>query len=66
MDQVREVLRYHHYGRKTELAYVRWIKGYIYCSNALVQNYALSVQAHAKHGVFMAFNYRTWFDNIRV
>jgi len=30
MDQVREVLRYHHYGRKTELAYVRWIKGYIY------------------------------------
>jgi len=30
MDQVREVLRYHHYGRKTELAYVHWIKGYIY------------------------------------
>jgi len=33
MDQVREVLRYHHYGRKTELAYVRWIKGYIYFHN---------------------------------
>jgi len=30
MDQVREVLRYHHYGRKTEVAYVRWIKGFIY------------------------------------
>ncbi len=33
LDQVREVLRYHHYGRKTELAYVRWIKGYIYFHN---------------------------------
>jgi len=33
MDQVREVLRYHHYGRKTELAYVRWIKGFIYFHN---------------------------------
>ncbi|HIP06930.1 MAG TPA: integron integrase [Mariprofundaceae bacterium] len=30
MDQVREVLRYHHYGRKTEVAYVRWIKDFIY------------------------------------
>lgn len=33
MDQVREVLRYHHYGRKTEMAYVRWIKGFIYFHN---------------------------------
>lgn len=30
MDQVREVLRYHHYGKRTEEAYVRWIKGFIY------------------------------------
>lgn len=29
MDQVREVLRYHHYGKRTEEAYVRWIKGFI-------------------------------------
>lgn len=29
MDQVREVLRYHHYGKRTEEAYMRWIKGFI-------------------------------------
>ena len=29
MDQVREVLRYYHYGLSTEQAYVRWIRGYI-------------------------------------
>lgn len=33
MDQVREVLRFYHYGRKTEAAYVRWIKGFIYFHN---------------------------------
>jgi len=33
MDQVREVLRYHHYGKRTEEAYVRWIKGFIYFHN---------------------------------
>jgi len=30
LDQVREVLRYHHYGKRTEEAYVRWIKGFIF------------------------------------
>ncbi|MBL1320737.1 MAG: integron integrase [Methylophaga sp.] len=30
MDQVREVLRYHHYGIRTEEAYVRWIKQFIH------------------------------------
>jgi len=30
MDQVREVLRYHHYGYRTEEAYIRWIKGFIF------------------------------------
>lgn len=30
MDQVREVMRYHHCGLRTEEAYVRWIKGFIY------------------------------------
>ena len=29
MDQVREVLRYHHYALKTEKAYVGWIKQFI-------------------------------------
>jgi integron integrase len=33
LDQVREVLRYHHYGKRTEEAYVRWIKGFIYFHN---------------------------------
>jgi len=33
MDQVREVLRYHHYGKRTEEAYVRWIRGFIYFHN---------------------------------
>ncbi len=33
MDQVREVLRYHHYGKRTEEAYVRWIKGFIFFHN---------------------------------
>ena len=30
MDQVREVLRYHHYAIRTEEAYVRWILQYIH------------------------------------
>jgi len=30
MDQVSEVMRYYHYGHRTEEAYVRWIKGFIY------------------------------------
>ena len=29
MDQVREVLRYYHYGYRTEQAYVRWILAFI-------------------------------------
>lgn len=29
MDQVREVLRYHHYARRTEEAYVKWILAFI-------------------------------------
>jgi len=29
MDQVHEVLRYHHYGLKTEEAYARWIRWFI-------------------------------------
>lgn len=29
LDQVREVIRYHHYAYKTEQAYVRWIVRYI-------------------------------------
>lgn len=29
MDQVREVLRYHHYAIRTEAAYVRWILAFI-------------------------------------
>lgn len=32
MDQVREVLRYHHYAYRTEQAYCQWIRRYIhYC-----------------------------------
>ena len=30
MDRVRDVLRYHHYGLRTEEAYVRWIKQFIH------------------------------------
>ncbi len=29
MDQVREVLRYHHYAKRTEEAYVKWILAFI-------------------------------------
>jgi hypothetical protein len=29
MDQVHEVLRYHHYGLRTEDAYTKWIRWYI-------------------------------------
>ena len=29
MDQVHEVLRYHHYGKRTEEAYSRWIRWFI-------------------------------------
>ena len=30
MDQVREVLRYHHYAFRTETSYCQWIKRYIH------------------------------------
>jgi len=33
MDQVHEVMRYHHYAHRTEETYVRWIKGFIYFHN---------------------------------
>ncbi len=33
MEQVREVPRYHRYGKRAEEAYVRWIKGFIYFHN---------------------------------
>jgi len=33
MDQVSEVLRYDHYGRRTEQAYVRWIRGFVFFRN---------------------------------
>ena len=29
LDQVREVLRYHHYGKRTEEAYSRWLRWFI-------------------------------------
>ena len=29
MDQVREVLRYHHYAIRTEESYVKWILAFI-------------------------------------
>ena len=29
MDQVREVLRYHHFGHKTEQVYTQWILRFI-------------------------------------
>ena len=35
MDQVSEVLRYYHYGHRTEQAYVRWIRGFISFHTAL-------------------------------
>jgi hypothetical protein len=33
LDQVREVLRYHHYALKTEKAYVGWIKQFVLFSD---------------------------------
>lgn len=30
LDQVREVMRYHHYGQRTEEAYIYWIKQFIF------------------------------------
>lgn len=32
-DQVREVMRYYHYGLRTEEAYWRWIKGFVFFHN---------------------------------
>ena len=29
LDQVREVMRYHHYAIRTEKTYIKWILGYI-------------------------------------
>lgn len=36
MDQVREVLRYHHYAYRTEQSYCQWIKRYIFFFNCKV------------------------------
>ncbi len=33
MDQFRQVMRYYHYGLRTEEAYWRWIKGFIFYHN---------------------------------
>ena len=33
MDQVREVLRYHHYSYRTEETYIRWILQFIHFNN---------------------------------
>ena len=33
MDQVREVLRYHHYSIRTEESYTRWILAFIRFNN---------------------------------
>ncbi len=33
MDQVREVLRFHHYAYNTEKSYVSWILQYIHFNN---------------------------------
>jgi len=41
LDQVREVLRYHHYGLRTEESYVRWIKQYI--NMRLNLNYCVTI-----------------------
>jgi len=30
MDQVSEVMRYYHYGKRTEEAYAYWIKDFIF------------------------------------
>lgn len=31
MDQVKEVLRYHHYALRTEQTYLKWISGAFLC-----------------------------------
>jgi len=33
LDQVREVMRYHHYGLRTEEAYIYWMKDFIFFHN---------------------------------
>lgn len=33
LDQVHEVMRYHHYGRRTEEAYIYWIRQFILFHN---------------------------------
>jgi len=33
LDQVREVMRYHHYGLRTEEAYIYWMKDFIFYHN---------------------------------
>jgi len=33
LDQMREVMRYHHYGLRTEQAYIYWMKDFIFFHN---------------------------------
>ncbi len=39
MDQVREVLRYHHYAYRTEQTYCQWILRYIHYFGGKTQNF---------------------------
>lgn len=43
MDQVREVLRYHHYAYRTEQTYCLWIRRYIYFFEKRIHPWDLGV-----------------------
>jgi len=48
LDQVAEVMRYHHYSKRSEEAYVRWIKQFV----------LRGFQSPVRHRLIMQLN--TW------
>jgi hypothetical protein len=46
MEQVHEVLRYHHYAYKTEQAYSQWILRYIHFFECKIDSLAKSQDLH--------------------
>jgi hypothetical protein len=51
LDRVRQAIAARHYGRRTEKAYVRWIKRYIFFRGKAIRKYAvLAAPWHPRAG----------------
>ena len=48
LDRVRQAIAARHYSRRTEKAYVHWIKRYIFFHGKLLRNYAVGYRG-SKH-----------------